>query len=467
MHYFSSHLAWLCLISLLFLIVEVETVEDGEILSEKSRTSYLVAGIITAAALFYYKTRSSNRRTCLDSKFLKDREMERNQLRKNLNQKPFVAKNIVGENVEDGSKYDVIIVGAGIAGCALGKALSDQGRNVLIVERDLAEPDRIVGELLQPGGVAKLKELGMEECIHDIDGQPDFGYAVYPSPEDGIVLEFPYYGNPKQPYGISFHHGRFIQNLREAAQKAGAHLTEGTVSELLKDGTRIIGVSVTSKKTSQPIKLYSPLTVVVDGCFSNFRKELCDQPSTYSTSKFYGLVLSTEPPNRGYGHVILTHPGVVLAYAIGTGETRVLIDVVNDEVPENMSIKDYMMQHFYPKLPPVLRKPFQEALEREKLKSMPCTTLHPTPMKYSGVLILGDAWNMRHPLTGGGMTVAFSDTLLVAKLLRDVKDLSEKSVLDRVMKQLYEKRLGVSRPINMLAYALYCVLRGADRKSVV
>lgn len=60
------------------------------------------------------------------------------------------------------SKYDVIIVGAGIAGCALGKALSDQGRNVLIVERDLAEPDRIVGELLQPGGVAKLKELGME-----------------------------------------------------------------------------------------------------------------------------------------------------------------------------------------------------------------------------------------------------------------------------------------------------------------
>ena len=33
---------------------------------------------------------------------------------------------------------------------------------MLVVERDLSEPDRIVGELLQPGGVAKLKELGME-----------------------------------------------------------------------------------------------------------------------------------------------------------------------------------------------------------------------------------------------------------------------------------------------------------------
>lgn len=31
-----------------------------------------------------------------------------------------------------------------------------------MIERDLAEPDRIVGELLQPGGYLKLVELGLE-----------------------------------------------------------------------------------------------------------------------------------------------------------------------------------------------------------------------------------------------------------------------------------------------------------------
>lgn len=31
-----------------------------------------------------------------------------------------------------------------------------------MIERDLAEPDRIVGELLQPGGYLKLIELGLE-----------------------------------------------------------------------------------------------------------------------------------------------------------------------------------------------------------------------------------------------------------------------------------------------------------------
>jgi squalene monooxygenase len=32
---------------------------------------------------------------------------------------------------------------------------------VRVIERDLKEPDRIVGELLQPGGYMKLIELGL------------------------------------------------------------------------------------------------------------------------------------------------------------------------------------------------------------------------------------------------------------------------------------------------------------------
>lgn len=31
-----------------------------------------------------------------------------------------------------------------------------------VIERDLSEPDRIVGELLQPGGYLRLVELGLE-----------------------------------------------------------------------------------------------------------------------------------------------------------------------------------------------------------------------------------------------------------------------------------------------------------------
>ena len=36
------------------------------------------------------------------------------------------------------------------------------GRRVRVIERDLTEPDRIVGELLQPGGYLKLIELELQ-----------------------------------------------------------------------------------------------------------------------------------------------------------------------------------------------------------------------------------------------------------------------------------------------------------------
>lgn len=35
-----------------------------------------------------------------------------------------------------------------------------------VIERDLSEPDRIVGELLQPGGYLKLIELGLEGSLN-------------------------------------------------------------------------------------------------------------------------------------------------------------------------------------------------------------------------------------------------------------------------------------------------------------
>ncbi|VAI19822.1 unnamed protein product [Triticum turgidum subsp. durum] len=51
-------------------------------------------------------------------------------------------------------------------------------RRVHVIERDLTEPDRIVGELLQPGGYLKLIELGLQgfpiakllPCDHEVMG---------------------------------------------------------------------------------------------------------------------------------------------------------------------------------------------------------------------------------------------------------------------------------------------------------
>ena len=56
----------------------------------------------------------------------------------------------------------MVIVGSGVVGSVMAAILGKDGRKVTIIERDLNEPDRIVGELLQPGGFRALKDLGLE-----------------------------------------------------------------------------------------------------------------------------------------------------------------------------------------------------------------------------------------------------------------------------------------------------------------
>ena len=56
---------------------------------------------------------------------------------------------------------EVVVVGAGILGAAIAATLARDGRQVMVVERDLSEPNRIVGELLQPGGYKALTKLGL------------------------------------------------------------------------------------------------------------------------------------------------------------------------------------------------------------------------------------------------------------------------------------------------------------------
>ena len=62
----------------------------------------------------------------------------------------------------------------------------------MLVERSLKEPDRIVGELLQPGGVSALKHLGLSECIEGIDAQAVYGYALFKDSQVFFFFSFGY-----------------------------------------------------------------------------------------------------------------------------------------------------------------------------------------------------------------------------------------------------------------------------------
>ncbi|KAL4913849.1 squalene epoxidase-domain-containing protein [Aspergillus aurantiobrunneus] len=364
---------------------------------------------------------------------------------------------------------DVVIVGAGVLGCALAVALGSQGRSVLLLEQSLKEPDRIVGELLQPGGVAALEQLGLRDCLEGIDAILTEGYYVtYLGKPVTIPYPIQSPGTPP-PEGRSFHHGRFVMKLREAAMKCpNVTIVETKVTDLITFSLtkQVLGVECVTKETKDCY--FGQVTVVADGYASKFRKQ--HHPYTPKVrSKFWGLeLIDAELPQPHYGHVLLNpNSPPILVYQIGARETRILCDI-----PENLpsasvkngGVKGHLRNTVLPSLPKCIQPSFAAALDKNQLRSMPNSFLPSASNKTPGLIVLGDALNMRHPLTGGGMTVALNDVVILRDLLSpaNIPKLSNTAL---VLKQLstfhWRRKMGAS-VINILAQALYSLFAADD-----
>lgn len=250
---------------------------------------------------------------------------------------------------------------------------------------------------------------------------------------------------------------------------ANVTVIETTVTDLVRSGYtgQILGVESTTK--GEKDYYFAHLTIVADGYASKFRKEF--NPHTpVSKSKFWALeLIDADLPMPNHGHVILGDGAPVLLYQIGTHETRALIDI-----PENLAsasiqnggVKGHLRNVVLPSLPAGVRPSFEAALERGGLRSMPNSWLPPTTNRTPGLLMLGDAMNMRHPLTGGGMTVAFNDAVLVSKLLskEHVPRLDDSKLVLKQMEKFHWQRKNLTSVINILAQALYALF-AAEGKS--
>jgi 2-polyprenyl-6-methoxyphenol hydroxylase-like FAD-dependent oxidoreductase len=67
-------------------------------------------------------------------------------------------------------KFDVVIIGGGIAGNALATVLARTGRAVLVLERSTVYRDKVRGEVFHAWGVAEAQRLSLYETLMQSGG---------------------------------------------------------------------------------------------------------------------------------------------------------------------------------------------------------------------------------------------------------------------------------------------------------
>lgn len=391
---------------------------------------------------------------------------------------------------------DVIIVGCGTAGASLAYSLGNQGKKVIVIEKELKMLPKFIGELMQPGGMRALRSMGLEECAlpggpSDLsENIPMQGYALYSGRrQEYTMLPYPK-GIPngflesfgikdvaedkaQRPIGHGMHNSPFVERLRRKMRsQENVTLIHGTVSKMNVEKNMVTGVSYRRKDKNgdtfnSPLEEVSaPLVIAADGNWSSLRRNLSeDAPEVVSS--FVAVLLKHKEgeqvvPRPYHGHVVLAQPSPILIYQISPTETRVLVDVPG-KVPKkaNGDLAKHLIEVAAPQLPPITQKAFIEAVKNDAVNSMPNRSFHTTPTTMDRIFMIGDTFNMRHPLTGGGMTVALKDVELMSRLLKDA-NLWDVQELNEIRERFSVQRRGYASTVNILANALYYVFSAPD-----
>lgn len=323
---------------------------------------------------------------------------------------------------------DIVIVGGGIAGCALATVLARDGYEVVVLERQEHYRDKVRGEAIMPWGVAELRQLGLEEALLAAGGSYGTQLVLYDevtaaadaeaaaAPLDQLL--------PGVPGALGVGHPEACQALAQAARVAGATVAQGVGDVTISTGNT---QRVRYQLDGFEREVRCRLVVGADGRLSTVRRQL-GIGLTQSTPRIMGggmLVdgLDSWPSHRsslgteGDLHYLLfpRAGGRVRLYLLYAIEQKGRFKGPNRH-------KEFLDAYRFQCIPA------SEDIATAN-PAGPCA-FYPmndswTDMPYAeGAVLIGDAAGWNDPIIGQGLSLAFRDARMVADILRSGSDWS-------------------------------------------
>ena len=313
-------------------------------------------------------------------------------------------------------KFDVIVVGAGTAGCLAAKTTADAGLKVCIIERKRREEigEKICGDAL---GEHHLKTVGLEKPQGGELEKRTEGIKIY-SPDLETVFTIKY----EDYVGYMLNRHLFGQWLLKKALDKGAILLDSTqcLEPIIEKGL-VTGVSARNMKTSENVQLKGKAVLDASGFLAVIRRKLPtemgieNEVANEDVEACYREIrqLREESKNTEFCELYLnqkvTPGGYTWIFFKGGAKVNVGVGVcMRDKFPNP---KNQFYKH-------VLTKPlFEGSLLLNGGAWYDPTRRSLDNMVGNGVAILGDAACLVNPIHGGGIGPSMLSGYLAGKTI--------------------------------------------------
>ena len=315
-------------------------------------------------------------------------------------------------------KYDIIIVGARLAGSATAMLLARAGLRVLVIDQARFPSDTLSTHQLQVPGGALLRRWGLLERLVDA-GTPGTRHVRFESAGVELAGDYP------SVDGVDALHSprRTLLDdlLVQAARASGAEVRESTIVEDLTayDG-RVTGVRCRPKH-GRPTTETALLVVGADGKHSLVAKQVGARAQTHHPPSTLAAYTYWEDVPLSCGHVVNRDRRAVGVWPTNDGLTITYLAWPADEVAAYRSDPRAAVRMALQGTGEL----GQRVLAGRRVEPIRATTDLPNAIREScgpGWALAGDAGLVMDPITGQGMGNALRDADLLASAVTTALD---------------------------------------------